>query len=120
VCQKECVKDAPNELGKAKVLYGLLATGLVIPIVAIAGLFAAYMFQKENPLLDAHLRYIIRTFWVGAGLFGLVALNVLGHGRFYVASAAMIWILARILTGFIAACGQRHPAETGVFALSWH
>jgi uncharacterized membrane protein len=101
---------------KAKILYGFMAVGLVIPVVALAGVVAAYWSQRENSILDAHFLYIIRTFWIGAGLFGLVALDAFGDARFYVVMGAMIWIVTRIVTGFVTACLGRYPSGAAAFA----
>ena len=108
--------EGHDVLVKAKILYGCMAIGLVIPVFAIAGVISAYWSQRENSISDAHFLYIIRTFWIGAALFGLVALGAFGGARFYVVAGAMVWVVTRIVVGFVAACLGRYPSGAVAFA----
>ena len=107
--------DAPRpDLMPAKTVYALYAIGYFVALTTLAGVIYAYASRGRDPLLDSHLDFQIRTFWISLGIAALaVATLVLGIGVLVWIFLA-IWGLLRTLSGFLLAhegkpvTGTRH------------
>lgn len=87
----------------AKIVYGLYALSFFIGITSLAGVIYAYMSRGKDPVLDTHLRFQIRTFWISlalafaGGILTWVFIGVL------VLLFLVIWGLIRVISGFLLA-----------------
>ena len=54
-----------------QIIYALYLAGLVTAnVTLLIGVIIAYVYRKEAaPWLQAHYRYLIRTFWIGSLYF---------------------------------------------------
>jgi uncharacterized membrane protein len=87
----------------ALIAYVLMAAGFVFPPAAAAGAVYAMHKRGESALLDSHLVFLTRTFWVGAGilLLGLLLLPVLAG--IIVVGVGAVWTALRLISGYLAA-----------------
>ncbi|WP_304620896.1 DUF4870 family protein [Paracoccus sediminilitoris] len=92
-----------NDLMPAKIIYGLYAVGYLVALTTLAGVVYAYMSRGKNPVLDTHLRFQIRTFWISLllAVVGMVTMMV-GIG-FLVWAFLAVWGLIRVVSGFLLA-----------------
>jgi uncharacterized membrane protein len=95
-------QTAPD-LTPAKIVYGLYAVGYAVAITALAGVVYAYFSRGRDELLDSHLTFQIRTFWISLaiGLLALVTM-VVGIG-FLIWAFLAVWGLIRVISGFLLA-----------------
>lgn len=86
-----------------KIVYGLYALGYVIAITSLAGVIFAYIQRgKDNdPVLDSHLTFQIRTFWISLGLAIVAMITVFIGVGFILFLFLLIWGLTRIISGFL-------------------
>ena len=96
-----------DELKQAKnitmIVYGLQAASFLFGITAIAALIINYIKKDDmrNTWLASHFRWQIRTFWFGL-LWGAVGgLTLIVGIGFVVLGAAAIWIIYRIVKGWL-------------------
>ncbi|MGJ7462219.1 DUF4870 family protein [Halomonas sp. MA07-2] len=105
---------APDTRGRglAAVIYVLYLGSIMAVVTAPIGVLIAHLRRgRVSPLVDSHLLFQIRTFWLGAlgGGIALVAWNLLGwigapawtswtlgYGFF---TACLIWTIARCGVG---------------------
>ena len=92
-----------NDLMPAKIIYGLYAVGYLVALTTLAGVVYAYMSRGKNAVLDTHLRFQIRTFWISLllAVIGMVTMMV-GIG-FLVWAFLAVWGLIRVVSGFLLA-----------------
>ena len=87
----------------AMVVYALQALGFVVGITWIVAVVIDYVKLEETKgtWLESHLRWQIRTFWWGLlwGAVGAVLMFVVVG--FLVWSAAAIWVIYRIVKGWL-------------------
>ncbi len=92
----------PNQTGL--VLYILYGIGIIVGVVAIAGVIMAYVKRDDTrgTMLESHITYLIRTFWIAfiGGIAGLVLQFVLIG--YLVLLAVWIWYIYRVVKGFVA------------------
>ena len=85
---------------QAKLIYVLYLVGLVFGVTLIVGLVWAYVLRgTAGGWLETHLRYQIRTFWLGLlyGVIGVVLL-VVGIG-ILVLLVVLVWWIVRCVKG---------------------
>jgi len=98
---------ATEELKQAKnitmVVYGLQAASFFFGITAIAAVIINYIKKDDvqNTWLASHFRWQIRTFWFGLLWGGIGALTVIIGVGFAVLGIAAIWIIYRIVKGWL-------------------
>ena len=99
------------------IIYALHATSLVVGVVGAATLFGAFLFgwpsiiavimnyikqgEARGSYLESHFRWQIRTFWFGllwGVLGGLLVFVLVG---FAVLFADAVWIIYRIVKGWL-------------------
>lgn len=87
----------------AKLIYGLYAVGYAIVVTALIGVVYAYMARGRNAVLDSHLTFQIRTFWISL-LIAFVALitMIVGIG-FLIWAFLAAWGVIRVISGFLLA-----------------
>lgn len=92
-----------NDLMPAKIIYGLYAVGYLVALTTLAGVVYAYMSRGKDAVLDSHLRFQIRTFWISLllAVVGMVTMMV-GIG-FLVWAFLAVWGLIRVVSGFLLA-----------------
>ena len=92
-----------NDLMPAKIIYGLYAVGYLVALTTLAGVVYAYLSRGQNAVLDTHLRFQIRTFWISLllAVIGMVTMLV-GIG-FLVWAFLAVWGLIRVVSGFLLA-----------------
>ena len=87
----------------ATVVYALQAAGFFLGITWIAAVIVDYVKQDDaaGTWLESHYRWQIRTFWFGllrGVLGGILALVLVG---FIVLAADAVWIIYRIVKGWL-------------------
>ena len=103
-----------DEFMPAKIVYGLYALGYFIGITSLAGVIYAYIIRGKDPVVDTHLTFQIRTFWISlvVAIIGVV-LSFVGIG-ILILIGLLVWGLVRIISGFVLAndskpiTGTRH------------
>ena len=94
-----------NHLMPSKIIYGLYALGYFTGgLTWLAGVIYAYLERGKDALLDTHLRFQIRTFWISLLLWfvGLLGIFALGLGYFMLLFL-VVWGITRIISGFLLA-----------------
>src|SRR3990167_6539931 len=92
-----------RELTMAHVVYLLQAIGFFFPITLIAAVIIDYIKKEDvtEPWLASHYRWQIQTFWYGL-IFGLIGrLFVLFIVGYFILLGVMIWIIYRIIKGWM-------------------
>lgn len=111
--------DARNDgdLTTAKVIYALYAIGYFIPVTALAGVVFAYLARGRGEVLDSHLRFQIRTFWISI-LIGFVAIITLVIGiGFLIWGFLAIWGLVRVISGYLLANDGKPVSGSQAFGI---
>jgi len=96
--------------GSANLIYVLYLAGLFFPITALVGVILAYINRGkgQDPVLDSHFTFQIRTFWIGLLAMvvgGLLLLVLIGY---LLLLAWVVWTLTRVITG-LQALGRDQP-----------
>ena len=93
---------APDPL-MAHIAYGLFAVGFLNGITVIIGVVLAYVRRADvqGTFLESHFTYLIRTFWISilGAIIGAL-LTIIGID-FLLMLALAIWIIYRIVKGWI-------------------
>jgi uncharacterized membrane protein len=96
------------------VVYALQAVGLLLPVVLpwIVGVVIDYVKRDDavGTWLESHFRWQIRTFWwslLWAVIGGVLLLVLIG---WLVLAVAGIWVLYRIVKGWLRLAEQREIA----------
>lgn len=86
------------------VLYILYGIGIIVGLVAVAGVIMAYVKRGDarGTMLESHITYLIRTFWIAfiGSIVGMVTTFVLVGWLILLAVA--VWYIYRIVRGFVA------------------
>lgn len=87
-----------------KIIYGLYAVGYFVAITSLAGVIYAYLSRGKSELADTHLRFQIRTFWIGfaIALAAMITTFAFGIGLL-VFVFLLVWGLTRTISGFVLA-----------------
>ena len=92
-----------SDLMAAKLIYGLYALGYAVAVTALVGVVYAYLSRGRDAVLDTHLTFQIRTFWISLAIgFLAVATLLIGIG-FLIWAFLAVWGLLRVLSGFLLA-----------------
>ena len=100
--QPPSTDSSPDPL-MAHIAYGLFAVGFLNGITAIIGVILAYVRRPDvkDTYLESHFTYLIRTFWIALlGTIVSALLMIIGIG-FILIFAVVIWIIYRIVKGWI-------------------
>ena len=96
------------------VVYALQAFGLLLPVVLpwIVGVVIDYVKREDarGTWLESHFRWQIRTFWwslLWAVIGGILLLVLVG---WLVLAVAGVWVLYRIVKGWLRLAEQREVA----------
>ena len=96
------------------VVYALQALGLLLPVVLpwIVGVVIDYVKREDarGTWLESHFRWQIRTFWwslLWAVIGGILLLVLVG---WLVLAVAGVWVLYRIVKGWLRLAEQREVA----------
>ncbi|MGQ3674374.1 DUF4870 family protein [Xanthobacter sp. TB0139] len=92
-----------NALMPAKIVYGLYALGFFVGLTSLVGVIYAYMSRGKDPVLDTHLRFQIRTFWISLALAFAGAILTTVFVGVLVLLFLVIWGLIRVISGFLLA-----------------
>ena len=108
-------QDSSNAEGMARIVYFLYLAGIIIGMTGIIGVVIAYVYRDDAPeWLQAHFRFQIRTFWIGALylLIGaLLSFIIIGY---LVLLFWVIWLAVRSVKGLKSLeQKQAHPDPTG-------
>lgn len=95
-------QSAPD-LTPAKIVYGLYALGYAIAITTLAGVVYAYLARGKNALLDSHLTFQIRTFWISLAIAFLALITMMVGIGFLIWAFLAVWGLIRVISGFLLA-----------------
>ncbi len=95
-------QPAPD-LTPAKIVYGLYAVGYAVAITALAGVVYAYLSRGRDPLLDSHLTFQIRTFWISLAIALLAMVTMIVGIGFLIWAFLAVWGLIRVISGFLLA-----------------
>lgn len=109
-----------NDLMPAKIIYGLYAVGYLVALTTLAGVVYAYMSRGKNAVLDTHLRFQIRTFWISLllAVVGMVTMMI-GIG-FLVWAFLAVWGLIRVVSGFLLANDGKPISGTKYWGVMAH
>lgn len=92
-----------------KLVYILYFVGFLVGVTTIAGLIVAYLKRGEaSPEAASHFTFQIRTFWIGFLFYVISAITMLILVGYLLALATFIWMLIRLIKGFMAA-GEGKP-----------
>lgn len=104
-----------EETRPSQIIYALYLAGLVTAnITLLIGVIVAYVYYKEAaPWLQAHYRYLIRTFWIGC-LYSLVTftLSLMLVGTL-LWPLLVVWLGVRCIIGWVAVRKGEPPARPG-------
>ncbi|MCK5873415.1 MAG: hypothetical protein KAG82_01855 [Alcanivoracaceae bacterium] len=93
-----------------KIVYVLYLASLIFGITSLIGVIVAYVNQGQgNETESAHLRYQIRTFWIGflyAVICGITSVVGIGLLLFV---ALLIWWIVRNVKGLMAINAGKAP-----------
>ena len=96
------------------VVYALQALGLLLPVVLpwIVGVVIDYVKREDarGTWLESHFRWQIRTFWwslLWAVIGGILLIVLVG---WLVLAVAGVWVLYRIVKGWLRLAEQREVA----------
>lgn len=85
------------------VLYGLYAASVVVGFTGLVGVIIAHvkLGEAQGTIFESHLRWLIRTFWIGFAAFLIGALlSFVGIGLLLILATA-IWFIYRLVVGFL-------------------
>jgi uncharacterized membrane protein len=96
----------------ATVVYALQAAGFFVGITWIVAVVIDYVKKDDakGSWLESHFRWQIRTFWFGllwGAIGGLLSLILIG---FVVLAADAVWIIYRIVKGWLRLAERREVA----------
>ena len=94
---------AAPDLMPAKIVYGLYAVGYVVALTTLVGVVYAYVARGRDPVLDSHLTFQIRTFWISLAIAVLAVVTMIVGVGFLIWAFLAIWGLIRVISGFLLA-----------------
>lgn len=92
-----------SDLMPAKIVYGLYAVGYVVALTTLAGVVYAYIARGRDEVLDTHLRFQIRTFWISLAIALLAFVTMIIGIGFLIWAFLAVWGLIRVISGFLLA-----------------
>tara|TARA_R100000353_G_C6350351_1_gene153093 strand:+ start:128 stop:484 length:357 start_codon:yes stop_codon:yes gene_type:complete len=98
-----------------QIIYALYLAGLVTAnVTLLIGVIIAYVYRKEAaPWLQAHYRYLIRTFWIGSLYFSVTfTLSLIFIGTL-LWPLLVVWLGVRCIIGWVAVRKGQPPARPG-------
>ena len=97
------IQSSSPDLMPAKLIYGLFALGYFVGITTLAGVVFAYLSRGKSEVLDSHLRFQIRTFWLSLliAVIGFITLFI-GVGMI-ILMFLVVWGFVRLISGFLLA-----------------
>ncbi len=96
--------NAPvRDMMPAKIVYGLYALGYFVAFTSVAGVIYAYMARGREAVLDTHLEFQIRTFWISLAISALAFVTMLIGIGFLIWAFLAVWGLIRVVSGFLQA-----------------
>ena len=95
------------------IMYALFGAGIIVPFTMIAGVIVAYIQRRKytDPVAQAHIRWIIRTFWFSVLWFVIGAIFSIVVIGYFVLIAAVIWYLYRSIKGYIRLTEGQPPVQ---------
>ncbi|CAM3149019.1 hypothetical protein PANO111632_05245 [Paracoccus nototheniae] len=91
------------DLTPAKIVYGLYALGYLVGLTTLVGVVYAYVSRGKDPVLDSHLQFQIRTFWISLAIALLAFVTIVIGIGFLVWAFLTVWGLIRVISGFLLA-----------------
>lgn len=91
------------DLTPVKIVYGLYAIGYVVGLTTLVGVVYAYISRGKDAVLDSHLQFQIRTFWISLAIALLAFVTMMVGIGFLVWAFLAIWGLIRVISGFLLA-----------------
>ncbi|QEY24528.1 DUF4870 family protein [Neisseria animalis] len=95
--------EKDNRRTHMMIIYALYALAAITVVSSLVGVAAAYAVRgnMQGTLYESHIRYLIRTFWIGAAgyLLGWLTMG-LGVGLLLL-FVVSIWFIYRIVAGFV-------------------
>jgi len=101
------------DLGPARIIYILFGLGFFLPILTVAGVIYGYISRGKSSALDSHIRFQLRTFWIGLAMViigGILAFVVVGY---LVLLVWFLWTVIRVISGFLLAGKGRSVQNPG-------
>lgn len=92
-----------TDLMPAKIVYGLFAIGYIVALTTLAGVIYAYLSRGKDAVLDSHLQFQIRTFWISLALAVLAFVTMFVGVGLLVWAFLAVWGLIRVISGFLLA-----------------
>lgn len=106
------------DLGPARIIYILFGLGFFLPILTVAGVIYAYMSRGKSSALDSHIRFQVRTFWIGLAMViagGILAFFLVGY---IVLLVWFLWTVIRVISGFVVAGNGQSVQNPGGFGFT--
>lgn len=98
------LSDTPGrDLMPAKIVYGLYAIGYAVALTTLAGVIYAYASRGKDAVLDSHLTFQIRTFWISLAIAVLALITMVVGIGFLIWAFLAVWGLLRVVSGFLLA-----------------
>ena len=104
---------ANDDTRTPQVVYALFLAGLITAnITLLIGVIIAYVYRKEAPpWLQAHYRYLIRTFWIGSLYFCIAFVLSLVMVGYLLWPLLAVWLGVRCVLGWRALRSGKPPAR---------
>ncbi len=104
----------------AKIVYGLFALGFLVPVLApLAAVILAYISRGKDDMLDTHVDFQIKTFWISLALSVAIfatSVTLIGLGAAVpLAIFTTVWVLARSISGGMVAFKCEPIQSVGAF-----
>ncbi|MDB2551842.1 MAG: DUF4870 family protein [Paracoccus sp. (in: a-proteobacteria)] len=99
----EAATGPGDPLLPAKLIYGLYAIGYAVAITTLVGVVYAYIARGRHPVLDTHLTFQIRTFWISLLIAVLAVVTMVVGLGFLIWAFLAVWGVIRVLSGFLLA-----------------
>jgi len=114
-------QQAANDRTLAIIIYVFYAVGFFIPLTALIGVIMAHIKIKDTQdWLKSHLRFQIRTFYIGLGAIALGSILSLVVVGWFILIAWFIWAIIRIVVGLMQVTSNKpidNPASWGTGGL---
>src|SRR5690554_5512241 len=100
------------------IIYGLFALGIlsagVFGVATIAAIVLAYLKRGDaaGTVYAAHFDWVLTTFWWSVLWFVLSALATFIFVGWITGFVALIWLVYRVIKGWLALFGSRPPAAS--------
>jgi len=96
------------------IMYALFGAGIIVPFTTIAGVIVAYIQRRKytDPLAQAHMRWIMRTFWFSMLWFVIGAIFSIVVIGYFVLIAAVVWYIYRTIKGYIRLTEGQPPVQS--------